>query len=118
MKEFMLFIKATGNPIGNLPLEKQQEHIRKVSGFIQDLVSSGTLKNAQPLEANGVVISNKNGNFTELAINENEENITGFYHLSSKDIREVINIAKSDPRFNDGEWKMEIRPIMSIEGIN
>jgi hypothetical protein len=51
-------------------------------------------------------------------VNESEENITGFYHILSKDINEVIHIAKSDPRFNDGLWKMEIRPIMSIEGIN
>lgn len=118
MKEFMLFIKATDNPIGNLPAEQQKEHIQKVGGFIQDLVSSGKLKNAQPLEPNGVVISNKNGSFTEKAINESEENIVGFYHLSSNDLDDVINIAKSDPRFNDGEWKMEIRPIKSIEGIN
>ena len=114
----MLFIKATGNPIGNLTAEKQQDHIQKVGSFIQDLVRSGKLKNAQPLEPNGVVISNKNGGFTEQGINENEENIAGFYHLSSKDMDEVINIAKSDPRFNDGEWKMEIRPIMNVEGIN
>ena len=118
MKEFMLFIQATGNPIGNLPAEKQQEHIQKVGGFIQGLVESGNLKNAQPLEPNGVVVSNKSGSFTEQAINENEENIAGFYHITANDIHEVINIAKSDPRFNDGEWKMEIRPIMSIEGIN
>lgn len=118
MKEFMLFIKATGNPIGQLPAEKQQEHIKKVGAFIQGLVSSGNLKNAQPLEPTGVVITNKGGSFTEESINESEENIAGFYHLSANEIADVINIAKSDPRFNDGEWTMEIRPIMSIEGIN
>ncbi len=118
MKEFMLFIKATGNPIGSLPTEKQQEHIQKVGGFIQDLVGSEKLKDAQPLEANGVVISNKNGSFTEQSIDEKEEIIVGYYLLIAKDLNEAINIAKSDPRFNDGEWKMEIRPIMNIEGIN
>ena len=41
MEEFMIFIKATGNPIGNLPKEKQQDHIQKVGGFIQDLVGQG-----------------------------------------------------------------------------
>ena len=118
MNEFMIFIKAKGNPIGSLPTEKQQEHIQKVGGFIQGLVGSEKLKDAQPLEANGVIISNKNGNFTEQSIDEKEEIIVGYYLLIAKDIREAINIAKSDPRFNDGEWKMEIRPIMNIEGIN
>ena len=118
MKEFMLLIKATGNPIGSLPAEKQQEHIQKVGGFIQDLISRGKLKDAQPLEVNGLVISNKSGSFTEQSIDEKEEIIVGYYLLIAKDISEAIKIAKSDPRFNDGEWKMEIRPIMKIDGIN
>jgi hypothetical protein len=118
MKEFMLFIKATGNPIGNLPPEKQQEHIQKVGGFIGGLVDSGKLKAAQPLEPNGIVISNNTGAFSEHPIDANEEMIAGYYLLSAKDISEAIEIAKSDPRFNDGMWKMEVRPIMNIAGIN
>ncbi len=29
-----------------------------------------------------------------------------------------LEIAKSDPRFEDGEWRIEVRPIMKVEGIN
>ncbi len=118
MNEFMLFIKAVGNPVGNLPQEKQDQHVQKVGGFIQGLVSQNKMKDAQPLIPSGVIISNENGSFTEQAINEKEEMIAGYYHIQAKDLNEATEIAKSDPRFEDGKWRMEIRQIMKIDGIN
>lgn len=118
MKGFMLFIKATGNPVGNLPQEKQEQHIQKVGGFIQNLVTENKMKDAQPLVPNGVIISNENGSFTEQAINEDKEMIVGYYHIQAKDLDEATEIAKSDPRFEDGKWRMEIRQVMKVDGIN
>ena len=118
MNEFMLFIKATGNPVGNLSQEKQDEHIQKVGGFIQDIVTQGKMKNAQPLIPNGVILSNEDGRFTEQPINEKEEMIVGYYHIQAENLNEAIIIAKSDPRFEDGKWRMEIREIMKVDGIN
>jgi hypothetical protein len=114
----MLFIKAIGNPVGNLPQEKQEQHVQKVGGFIQNLVAQNKMKDAQPLVPSGVIISNKNGNILEQTINENEEMIAGYYHIQAKDLKEATEIAKSDPRFEDGKWRMEIRQIMKIDGIN
>ena len=118
MNEFMLFIKAKGNPVGNLPQEKQEQHVQKVGGFIQNLVSQNKMKDAQPLIPSGVIISNESGSFIEQAINEKEEMIAGYYHIQAKDLNEATKIAKSDPRFEDGKWRMEIRQIMKIDGIN
>jgi hypothetical protein len=118
MKEFMLFIKATGNPVGKLPKEKQEEHIQKVGAFIQKTVSQGKMKNAQPLIPSGVILSNEEGNYTDKKINEKEEMILGYYHIQAENMDEAIKIAKSDPRFDDGKWKMEIREIMKVDGIN
>ena len=118
MKEFMLLIRAKGNPVGKLPKEKREEHIQKVGGFIQNLVSQGKMKNAQPLISSGVILSNKDGRFTDQPINEKEEMIVGYYHIQAENLIEATSIAKSDPRFEDGEWKMEIREIMKVEGIN
>lgn len=118
MNDFMLFIKAVGNPIGNLPKEQQEQHVQKVGGFIQELVTQGKMKDAQPLVPNGVVISNENGSFIEQSINEKEEMIAGYYRVQAKDLNQATEIAKSDPRFEDGKWRMEIRQIMKIDGIN
>lgn len=118
MKEFMLFIRNEGNPVATLSPEQQQEHIQKVGTYIKELVNEGKMKNAQPLEMEGVMLSFQNGKFTDGPFNETKEVISGYYHLLAKDFEEAINIAKSDPRFQDGKWRMEIRPIMQVDGIN
>lgn len=118
MKEFMLFIKNEGNPIAELSLEQQQEHVQKVGNFIKDLVEQKKMKAAQPLEMEGAIISFKNGSFIDGPFNETKEVISGYYHILAEDLSEAVKLAKSDPRFEDGNWRIEIRPIMKVEGIN
>ena len=118
MKEFMLFIRNEGNPVEKLSPEELQNHIQKVGGFITKLVSDGVMKSAQPLEMEGKIISRKNGAFIDGPFNETKEVISGYYHILAEDLNAAVEIAKSDPRFEDGEWRMEIRPIMKVEGIN
>ncbi|NNC84729.1 MAG: hypothetical protein HKN75_01530 [Bacteroidia bacterium] len=118
MKEFMLFIKNEGNPVASLTPEKQQEHIQKVGGFIMKLVEGGNMKSAQPLEPQGSVVSFNCGQAVVEPVDENKEVISGYYHLMAKDLNDAIEIAKSDPRFEDGDWKIEVRPIMKVEGVN
>lgn len=118
MKEFMLFIRAEGNPVVNLSPEEQQAHVQKVGGFIQQLAKEGKLKAAQPLEAEGAMLYFQNGKFIDGPYNETKETIAGYYHIMAEDLQAAINIAKSDPRFEDGIWRMEIRPIMKVDGIN
>lgn len=118
MQEFMLFIRNEGNPVAALSPEQQQEHIQKVGEFIKNLVEAGKMKAAQPLEMEGTLLSYENGKFTDGPFNETKEVISGYYHLVVKDAQEALEIAKSDPRFEDGEWRIEIRPIMKVDGIN
>lgn len=118
MKEFMLFIKSEGNPMANLSPAQQQEHVEKVGGFIKRLVEGGKMKSAQPLESEGSTVSFKKGNFIDGPFNETKEVITGYYHLLANDLQEAVEIAKSDPRFEDGNWSIEVRPIMQVDGIN
>jgi len=118
MKEFMLFIKSEGNPIANFSPEQQQEHVQKVGGFIKKMMESGHMKSAQPLEMEGSIVSFNNGKYIDGPFNETKEIISGYYHLMAKDLKEAIEIAKADPRFEDGDWKIEVRPVMNVDGIN
>lgn len=118
MKEFMLFISADGNPMEKASAEQMQQHVQKVGAYIEDLAKKGKLKGAQPLEFNGVKISGSKGNFIDGPFNESKEVISGYYHILAIDLNEAIQIAKADPRFDDGVWTIEIRPIMKVDGIN
>lgn len=118
MKEFLLFIRTEGNPIAELSPQQQQEHVEKVGKYIQDMIAKGIMKDAQPLEMEGITLSYKNGKFTDGPFNESKEVIAGYYHLVAEDLEAAIEIAKADPRFEDGVWRMEIRPILQVDGIN
>ena len=38
--------------------------------------------------------------------------------LVAQDLEEAVQLAKADPRFEHGKWKIQVRPIMKVEGIN
>ena len=118
MKEFMVFIKNEGNPVLNLSPEQQQEHVQKVGAYIKGLFEAGKMKAAQPLEMEGTTISQKEGKFIDGPFNETKEVISGYYHILAEDLAEASEIVKADPRFEDGDWRLEIRPIMKVDGIN
>ena len=118
MKEFMLFIRSEENPKSNLSPEQLQQHIEKVGSFIKRLADEGRMKSAQPLEMEGRILSYKNGKIVDGPYNETKEVISGYYHLLAKNLEEAIEITKGDPRFEEGIWRVEIRPIKKVEGIN
>ncbi|MEE9361169.1 MAG: YciI family protein [Cellulophaga sp.] len=118
MKEFMLFIRSEESPKANLSPEQLQQHIEKVGGFIKKLMKEGRMKSAQPLEMDGRMLSYKNGKIVDGPYNETKEVISGYYHLLAKDLDEAIELTKQDPRFEEGIWRIEIRPIKKVEGIN
>ena len=118
MKEFMLFIRSAEKPKANLSPEQLQQHIEKVGSFIKRLSDEGRMKSAQPLEMEGRILSYKNGKIVDGPYNETKEVISGYYHLLAKDLEEAIEITKGDPRFEEGIWRVEIRPIKKEDGIN
>lgn len=118
MKEFLLFIRTEGNPIADLSPQQQQEHVEKVGKYIQEMIAKGKMKDAQPLEMEGRILSYRAGKFIDGPFNESKEVIAGYYHLIAEDLTEAIALAKADPRFEDGVWRMEIRPILRVDGIN
>ncbi|MEO9966440.1 MAG: YciI family protein [Reichenbachiella sp.] len=118
MKEFMVLIRNEGNPVANLSPEQQQEHVQKVGAYIKRLMESGHMQAAQPLEMEGTMVTKKNGSFVDGPFNETKEVISGYYLLKANDLEEASSLIKEDPRFEDGDWRLEIRPIMNVEGIN
>ncbi|WP_109434956.1 MULTISPECIES: YciI family protein [Aquimarina] len=118
MKEFMLFIRSEESPKANLSPEQLQQHIEKVGGFIKRLTEEGKMKSAQPLEMEGRMLSYKNGKIIDGPYNETKEIISGYYHLMAESLEEAIEITKEDPRFEEGIWRIEVRPVKRVEGIN
>lgn len=118
MKEFMLFIRSEKEPKANFSPEQLQLHVEKIGGYIKKLVDEGKMKSAQPLEMEGRMLSYQNGKIVDGPFNETKEVISGYYHLLAKNLEEAIEIAKQDPRFIEGIWRIEVRPVKKVDGIN
>ena len=118
MKHYFILIHILGTPIFQLSEERQQSHIKKVSGFIGSLAKKGMLIDAQPFEPKGVSISGNAASIKEMELRAGVGDIVGFYHIAANSLEEVVETCKSDPRFEDTEWKMNIWPILKLEGVN
>ncbi len=117
-QEFMYFVYSDGNRVTDLSSEKQQLHIQKIGAYIENLAKTGKLKDAQPLEMEGIKLSSNKGVFSEAQLNKDKKVIAGYYHILAVDMDEAIAIAKADPRFEEEGWEIVIRPIKKVEGIN
>lgn len=118
MQEFMIFIKTKGDHLEGLSPEQQQAHVQKIGEYIGELMESGKLKGAQPLEMDGAVIHGNKGVFKDGPFNESKEVIVGYFHIVAENLEEAIAIAKANPIFEDAEGTLEVRPVKQMEGIN
>jgi hypothetical protein len=119
MKEFMLLIRTEGDHLLELQPAEQQKHIQKVMVYMKDLMETGKLKSAQPLEQEGVMISGTKGKLKDGPFNETKEVIAGYFLIEAKDLDEAIGIAKNNPVFESApNARIEVRPIKVLQGIN
>lgn len=118
MKEYIVLIRNQGNPVAHLTNEEQRAHIEKVGRFIREKISEGKILSAEPLEREGTFLAKSKKGFIDGPFNETKEVISGYYIMKASGLEDVKEILQQDPRFEEGNWEMEIRPIMKVNGIN
>ncbi|MEM6813051.1 MAG: YciI family protein [Bacteroidota bacterium] len=116
--KFMFLVHSDKNQMTEMSAQHQKEHIQKVGSYIGDLAKSGKLIDAQPLAMEGELISAKDGKVSQKKLTIANQAIAGYYVVKAKDLQEAIAIAKADPRFEENGWKLEVRPIKQVSGIN
>ncbi len=112
MKKFMVFIYPQGKSIFNLPEKTQQDHIQKVGTYLGKLKEEGFLLDAQPLQPTGTMLFGSKGTLSIETMGET--GIAGFYALKAEDKDNLITVLKEDPRFEDANWKLEIREVLEM----
>ena len=118
MQEFMYFIRSNGDIMEGRTEQEQQDHIQKVGAYIGELMQSGKLKSAQPLEIEGTLVEGSKGTFKDGPFNEAKEVIVGYFHILAENLEEATEIAKKNPIFESFDVKAEVRPIKQLDGIN
>jgi hypothetical protein len=118
MNEFLLLIHTEGDYCATMAPEQYQNHIHKVSQYIERLTKNGKLLGAQPLQLAGSMVYGNKGVFKDGPYIESKEVIIGYYHILATDLNEAREIAKGNPVFEDAAARIEIRQIKHEQGIN
>ena len=117
MKDYLLILKTEGNVWTDLSPEQLQKHIENGGAYIGNLIKEGILKNANPIDKGSRIISESNGVLKDGPFNESKEVVAGYFHIVAKDMDEAVAIAKANPIFNDLPTKIEVHPMMAVQGI-
>jgi hypothetical protein len=115
-KEFMFYIRNSGDAKSALTEEKHFEFIKKCEVYIGRLKAENNLIAAQPLVREGLVLSRNGNNWNSTQIDASKEVQVGYYHIMAKDLQEAIAMAKENPEFEFvPSASIEIRPIKMKE---
>lgn len=117
MKDYLLILKTEGSVWTDLSPEQLQKHIEHGGAYIGNLIKEGILKNANPIDRGSRIITGSNGILKDGPFNESKEVVAGYFHIVAKDIDEAVAIAKANPIFNDIPTKIEVHPMMAVQGV-
>ena len=118
MQEFMCLVYTNGDHMASMSPEEQQKHIEKVGTYLQKLAADGAIISAQPLALEGTLVEGGDGMVHDVPFTETKEIIGGYYHIAAQDLASAVELIKQDPRFEEEYWKIEVRPISVVPGIN
>ena len=116
MKDFLLILKTEGSVWTDLSPEQLQKHMEHGNAYIGNLMKTGKLKNANPVDKGSRIVTENNGVMKDGPFNETKEVIAGYFLIAAEDINEAVEIAKANPIFKDIPTKIEVHPMMEIGG--
>lgn len=116
MNDFLLILKTEGSVWTDLSPEQLQQHMEHGNAYIGNLVKTGKLKNASPVDKGSRIVTESNGIMKDGPFNETKEVIAGYFLIAAEDINEAVEIAKANPIFKDIPAKIEVYPMMKIGG--
>ena len=116
MKDFLLILKTEGSVWTDLSPEQLQRHMEHGNAYIGNLMKTGKLKKANPVDKGSRIVTESNGVVKDGPFNETKEVVAGYFLISAEDINEAVEIAKANPIFKDIPTKIEVHPMMDISG--
>jgi hypothetical protein len=115
-KEFMLYIRNSGDAKAALRADEQVAFIRKCEIYIGKLKAEGKVLAAQPLLREGVFITKEKDSWNTIPLEAIQKVQVGYYHIIAEDLDEAIEIAKENPEFEYvASASIEVRPVKMKE---
>jgi hypothetical protein len=110
--EYMLLFRGTHWDKG-LSTEELQQVMDKVMAWFEGLQEQDRVRAGQPLDAQGRIISGKQGRtVVDGPFAESKEAVAGYLLLQANDLEEAVTIAKSHPFLEYG-ITIEVRSVLA-----
>jgi len=110
--EYMLLFRGPHWDKG-LSANELQQAMDKVMAWFEGLNARGKVKGAQPLGAQGRIISGANGGLVvDGPFAESKESVGGYLVLQADNLEEAVAIARSMPALKYGTT-VEVRPVLA-----
>jgi len=110
--QFILFIKGDYQQLRHLSPKDMQIDLEKSTHFIQSLHDQGKMKYGEALDRFAVLIKKVGDKFIETTATRGDDELVSLMCIETKNLQEAIEVAKSDPRFDQPGWKIEVIPVM------
>jgi hypothetical protein len=113
MKKFLLLIHEDLRLVRNMTPEEQAADIQTMVKWVEELTQSGNYIQGDPLE-NAILMATKEGVLSDGPFIEAREGITGFTLIKANSIEQAAELAAVCPLVQNGQLKIEVRPILSF----
>jgi len=111
MNDFLLLLRGGNERMSLFSPEEMQQHMQEYFAWTNKLRSNGSLKDAAPLEAKGMVLTSENGRIiTDRPLAESKEVVGGYFLITADDIQHATKIAEECPILSVG-GEVEVRKI-------
>lgn len=113
MKRFLLLIREDIRRVEKLSDKEIQAEIAIMSKWVEDLTKSGNFVQGDPLE-NGMRVATANKIISDGPFIEAREAVTGFTIIKAENIDQAAELSMACPLVQNGQIKIEVRPILDF----
>ena len=113
MKRFLLLIREDIRRVEQLTDAQMQAEIAIMSKWVEELTKSGNFIQGDPLE-NGMRVATASKILSDGPFIEAREAVTGFTLIKAENIDQAAELAMACPLVQNGQIKIEVRPILDF----
>ncbi|PCJ64117.1 MAG: hypothetical protein COA58_14120 [Bacteroidetes bacterium] len=112
MKQFMYLFR--GGPTEPSSPEQMEAVMDKWKTWMGGLAAKGLLNGGEPLQNEGVQVTNGGNTITDGPFTEGKEIVGGYLSINAKDMDEAVELSKECPQLDFPDGQIEVREIMKM----
>ncbi|HMJ70209.1 MAG TPA: YciI family protein [Cyclobacteriaceae bacterium] len=113
MKRFLLLIREDLRRVEQLTDAQLHEEIQVMTKWVEELTKTGNFVSGEPLET-GIRLATSTRVLSDGPFIEAKEAVTGYTLVKAANIDQAAELAMACPLVQNGQIKIEVRPILDF----